>query len=436
MNLSGFGKGMLGVLSGGATNDTPVINPTTGAQSVQSAPKSTGDMFRQMFAGMLTGLSGGVEANAHGMGGGLGAFAGGAEAQTKALTQQKQQQQALAQQQFENQQKSQKQIADLGYLRQQQATSLAEQHHLEQESANLAQASDQQDWEFAQKQILASQAADNRASVLSEYPDAKGTTGFQTRGDAEVYANQHPELSKDAKLQVITDPATGLVHIKSLPNDNPTSRTFTLPDGSRFSAVMTPDQAAHYQIELLSKKNEAENIESEKRYRNVEASKAVAEIKKINFETLREIEQHADPSEMKPSQRASAINKATNTLGTLAGKLAQMKFSGENQSDPDNYRALTDLYQSTREQLNFLRGNKIEEAPRTAVASEGINRAKALIQSGKSVDEVRKLINAVDFEGKSDTLKYLDSQAKPSTQAKPTPATNLSKTQSDMLYKR
>lgn len=104
--LASFGKGLLGVMSGGATSPEYSVDPNTGATVTTQTPNSTGQMFRNMFAGMLSGFAGGVQANANGAHGPLGALAGGASADSARREQIDQQKRSQAQQQFGNELKA------------------------------------------------------------------------------------------------------------------------------------------------------------------------------------------------------------------------------------------------------------------------------------------------------------------------------------------
>lgn len=385
-------KSTLGVLSGGSTEQTPTIDPATGNAGVQSTPRSTGDMLRSMFSGMLTGLSGGVEANANGQHGALGAFSGGFKAQQAQVQQQKQQKQQQVQQTFENQQKTQKQQAELAYMRQQQATSMAEQHHLETESANLSQAADTEKWNHAQQVIEASQKADARASILAGFPDADGTSGFKTRGDAEQYAYTHPELTKQADLQIITDPDTGLTHIKKLPQTGPTTHQFTLPDGSKFEGAMTASEAAHFQLDLSKQTIDKENSERENRVAGATIAHLAAETKETNERVRQVVEDHKSDGVWKPGQREKLTNDTIKNLSSIATKLSQAKLREEDKIDPDGYQDLKDQYDNGKKLLETLRQPKPDIVQGTVQPPKGVDTSASHISiASNTLTQLQKL---------------------------------------------
>jgi hypothetical protein len=398
-------KNVLGQLSGGSTDQTPAIDPNSGAQTMQSTPKSATEMVRGMFSGMLTGLSGGVKANAAGSHGALGAFAGGFDAQQGAQAQQKQQKQVQAQQTFENQQKTQKQQAELAYMRQQQATSMAEQKHLEGESANLQQAGEFEKFDHAQRVITASQQADARASILATFPDVPGTQGFKTRGDAEQYAYAHPELTKRSDLQIVTDPDTNLTHIKVLPQTGPTTHEFKLPDGSTYEGVMTSVEAAHFKLELAKQTIEQENADREKRVSNATISHLAAETKSINETAQMTLEDHKSNGEWKPGEREKLSNTVIRNLADISTRLSKAKLMGEATEDPENYNDLKEQYASATQLLSSLRQPKPAVAgaqgtvqpTASPMAQSVISQHDALLKSGKTIDQLKKLANSTNM---------------------------------------
>lgn len=350
-------KDLLGALSGGK-EEIPTIDPNTGAAGVQSQPQSTGGMFKSMFQGMLTGLAGGVQANANGAHGALGAFTGGYDAQQKAQQAQMVQKKQAAQQQFENQQKSVKQQSELAFQRQQQATSIAEQHHLEALTSNLESADKDQDLTRARQHVLDVQAADDRATVLAKYPSVPGSP-VGTRSQVEDWVNKNLGVVKDPNIQVITDPDTNLTRLVKIPNGGPKSRDLELPDGTKTTQVMDDKEYANFQISVAKEKRAIVNENREGRLTDANIARSQAETRESEEKINDARQQRKELGDFKKGERAALVIKNSDNLLKINSALTKMKQMGTDKDEKgnptDEYQDLQKQYQDARDNAAYLR---------------------------------------------------------------------------------
>jgi len=360
----GFWHNTLGVLSGGANNETPSVDPQTGASTTTSTPKTTGEMFRGMLAGMLTGLSGGVQANREGMHGGLGALAGGFEA-TQAQQQKVQQvKRQQAQSQFENQQKSEKQKAEMAMMAQQQAQSIAEVAHVNSETKRLDQSISNENWEQVQRENDVARAAADRAVNLANAPLAKGTGAFTKIEDAEAVAHKllAEERAKpgggDFYKYQLAHNDEGKFFIKEVPNDDAKVVSINMPDGSSTKQILTPAEANVMQGKMNEEKRENRKLDLQSRLTESEIAKNVATAKEAGQRFQQQIDIIKEKKTFSAGQLATVKYKVRDNIDTLAKQAAAMKQNGQDKDEKgqpsEAYQDVIDALQNAKDQINEL----------------------------------------------------------------------------------